>query len=132
MKAQVGIVDYGDSLAPNEESDECIERSRQNVDSLDSKPSEIYRFELLRNEMIELEKRVQRSTYELVNEEGSSGDPSTSSSSTKGVELVQISKKENFPEKHSIKSKKQTQTCGKVFSFLDLIQLLLWSYFGGL
>ncbi|KAG2312055.1 hypothetical protein Bca52824_023612 [Brassica carinata] len=36
-------------------------------------------------------------------------DPSTSSSSTKGVELVQSSKKENFPEKYSIKSKKQTQ-----------------------
>ncbi|CAN7022323.1 unnamed protein product, partial [Brassica rapa subsp. trilocularis] len=52
--------------------DECIERSRENVDSLDSEPSEIYRFELLRNEMIELEKRVQRSAYESVNEEVSS------------------------------------------------------------
>ncbi|CAN6917077.1 unnamed protein product, partial [Brassica oleracea] len=50
-------------------ADERIERSRENIDSLDSKPNEIYQFELLRNEMIELEKRVQRSTDESVNEE---------------------------------------------------------------
>ncbi|KAF2532234.1 hypothetical protein F2Q70_00031240 [Brassica cretica] len=63
--------------------DECIERSRENIDSLDSEPNEIYRFELLMNEMIELEKRVQRSTNEPINEEGSSGDPSISSSNTR-------------------------------------------------
>ncbi|WZZ27392.1 hypothetical protein YC2023_010793 [Brassica napus] len=57
-------------------ADERIERSRENIDSLDSKPNEIYQFELLRNEMIELEKRVQRSTDESVNEEGSFEDPS--------------------------------------------------------
>lgn len=62
--------------APNLLADECIERSRENIDSLDSKPNEIYQFELLRNEMIELEKRVQRSTDESVNEEGSFEDPS--------------------------------------------------------
>lgn len=59
-------------LFNNKQADECIERSRENVDSLDSEPSEIYRFELLRNEMIELDKRVQRSAYESVNEEVSS------------------------------------------------------------
>ncbi|KAF2535618.1 hypothetical protein F2Q70_00006562 [Brassica cretica] len=81
--------------APNLLADEYIERSRENVDRVDSAPNEIYRFELLRNELIELEKRVQGSTDHSVNEEGStSGDPSTSSSSTKGVELVQSSKKE--------------------------------------
>ena len=57
----------------NKHADERIERSRENIDSLDSKPNEIYQFELLRNEMIELEKRVQRSTDESVNEEVSSG-----------------------------------------------------------
>ncbi|KAG2262977.1 hypothetical protein Bca52824_070056 [Brassica carinata] len=86
--------------APNLLADECIERSRENIDSVDSEPNEIYRFELLRNELIELEKRVQGSTDESVNEEGStSGDPPKSSSSMKGVELVQSSKKERVIEK---------------------------------
>ncbi|KAL0657140.1 hypothetical protein Bca4012_077724 [Brassica carinata] len=69
--------------APYLLGDECIERSREKIDSLDSEPNEIYRFELLMNEMIELEKRVQRSTNEPINEEGSSGDPSISSSNTR-------------------------------------------------
>ncbi|KAG2312056.1 hypothetical protein Bca52824_023613 [Brassica carinata] len=47
-------------------------------------------------------------------------DPSTSSSSTKGVELVQSSKKENFPEKYSIKSKKQTQTMTDLASVVPI------------
>lgn len=53
----------------NMQADEYFEKSKENVDSVDSKPSEIYRFELLRNELIELEKRVQGSTDESVNEE---------------------------------------------------------------
>ena len=39
---------------------------------MDSEPNEIYRFELLRNELIELEKRVQGSTDDSLNEEVSS------------------------------------------------------------
>ena len=53
----------------NTQVDEYTERSRENVDSVDSESSEIYRFELLRNELIELEKRVQGSTDESVEEE---------------------------------------------------------------
>ncbi|KAJ4881620.1 hypothetical protein Rs2_38675 [Raphanus sativus] len=64
-----GIVDSGvRKSAPNLLADERTKRSRENADSLDSKPNGIYQFELLRNEMIELEKRVQRSTDESVNE----------------------------------------------------------------
>ncbi|CAN7036697.1 unnamed protein product [Brassica oleracea var. botrytis] len=96
--------------APNLLSDEYIERSREKVDSVDSEPNEIYRFELLRNELIELEKRVQGSTDDSLNEEGStSGDPSTSSSSTKGVELVQSSKRERVIEK-TLDKIKETST----------------------
>lgn len=51
------------------QADEYFEKSSEIVDSGDSKPNEIYRFELLRNELIELEKRVQGSTDESVNEE---------------------------------------------------------------
>ncbi|XP_013607328.1 PREDICTED: LOW QUALITY PROTEIN: uncharacterized protein LOC106313937 [Brassica oleracea var. oleracea] len=96
--------------APNLLADEYIERSREKVDSVDSEPNEIYRFELLRNELIELEKRVQGSTDDSLNEEGStSGDPSTSSSSTKGVELVQSSKRERVIEK-TLDKIKETST----------------------
>ncbi|KAL0842704.1 hypothetical protein Bca101_015949 [Brassica carinata] len=91
--------------------DEYIERSREDVDSVDSESSEIYRFELLRNELIELEKRVQGSTDESVNEEGrTSGDPTPKSSSgMKGVELVQSSKKESVIEK-TLDQIKETST----------------------
>jgi len=48
------------------QTDKYFEKSRENVDNVDSNPNEIYRFELLRNELIELEKRVQGSTDESV------------------------------------------------------------------
>ena len=59
----------GFSFFRNKQVDEYTERSRENVDSVDSESNEIYRFELLRNELIELEKRVQGSTDESVKEE---------------------------------------------------------------
>ncbi|KAH0887824.1 hypothetical protein HID58_050253 [Brassica napus] len=92
---------------PAPKVDEYTERSRENVDSVDSESNEIYRFELLRNELIELEKRVQGSTDESVKEEG--GDPPKSSSSMKGVELVQSSKKESVIEK-TLDQIKETST----------------------
>ncbi|XP_010491166.1 PREDICTED: uncharacterized protein LOC104768809 isoform X1 [Camelina sativa] len=94
---------------PSRESsaDEYFEKSKENVNSVDSKPNEIYRFELLRSELIELEKRVQGSTDESVNEEGrTSEDPR---SSMKGVQLVQSSKKENVIEK-TLDQIKETST----------------------
>ncbi|CAN7004847.1 unnamed protein product [Brassica rapa subsp. trilocularis] len=96
---------------PAPKVDEYTERSRENVDSVDSESSEIYRFELLRNELIELEKRVQGSTDESVEEEGkTSGDPTPkSSSSMKGAELVQSSKKESVIEK-TLDQIKETST----------------------
>lgn len=78
------------------QTDKYFEKSRENVDNVDSNPNEIYRFELLRNELIELEKRVQGSTDESGR---TSEDLPKSSSSTKGVQLVQSSKKENVIEK---------------------------------
>jgi hypothetical protein len=81
---------------PESLTDKYFEKSRENVDNVDSNPNEIYRFELLRNELIELEKRVQGSTDESGR---TSEDLPKSSSSTKGVQLVQSSKKENVIEK---------------------------------
>jgi hypothetical protein len=82
-----------------------------NLISMDSETNEISRFEILRNELIELEMRVKRSTEQSVDEELSnqlllqdvvteriSDDPRQLSSRTKGVQLVQVSKKENIIE----------------------------------
>jgi len=46
-----------------------IEVPAPNVGVVDQEPNEIHRFELLRNELIELEKRVQRSAYQSENNE---------------------------------------------------------------
>ncbi|KAG7554292.1 LETM1-like [Arabidopsis suecica] len=95
---------------PESLTDEYFEKSRENVDSVDSNPNEIYRFELLRNELIELEKRVQGSTDESVNEEGrTSEDLPKLSSGMKGVQLVQSSKKESVIEK-TLDQLKETTT----------------------
>lgn len=46
-----------------------MEQNTSNTDVADSESNEIRRFELLRNELIELEKRVQRSADQSENEE---------------------------------------------------------------
>ncbi|KAK2400939.1 LETM1 protein [Trifolium repens] len=46
-----------------------IEQSTPNVGVVDQESNEIHRFELLRSELMELEKRVQRSTYQSENNE---------------------------------------------------------------
>ncbi|EFH47464.1 hypothetical protein ARALYDRAFT_487429 [Arabidopsis lyrata subsp. lyrata] len=91
---------------PESLTDEYFEKSRENVDSVDSNPNEIYRFELLRNELIELEKRVQGSTDESGR---TSEDLPKLSSSMKGVQLVQSSKKESVIEK-TLDQLKETTT----------------------
>lgn len=48
---------------------EYIGKPSGNLLSIDSEPNEISRFEILRNELIELEKRVKRSTDQSVDEE---------------------------------------------------------------
>ena len=47
---------------------ECVDTT-SNIDVADSESNEILRFELLRNELIELEKRVQRSANQSESEE---------------------------------------------------------------
>lgn len=51
------------------QENECVEQTSSNIDVPDSESNEMWRFELLRNELIELEKRVQRSTDQSDNEE---------------------------------------------------------------
>lgn len=51
------------------QEDELFESDTVNTAVADSKSNEILRFELLRNELIELEKRVQKSANQSENEE---------------------------------------------------------------
>lgn len=51
------------------QGDEHIGQSTLNAGVTESESNDILRFELLRNELIELEKRVQRSTDQSENEE---------------------------------------------------------------
>ncbi|KAF8088856.1 hypothetical protein N665_0528s0014 [Sinapis alba] len=85
---------------PELSGDEFPGKTSGNLLRIDSEPNEISRFEILRNELMELEMRVKRSTAQSIDdEERISEDPPQSSSREKGVQLVQISKKENMIEK---------------------------------
>ncbi|VVA97249.1 unnamed protein product [Arabis nemorensis] len=86
---------------PELSEDEYIGKSSGNLLSLDSEPNEISRFETLRNELIELEMRVKRSTDQSVDEEDiiSNKVPPQSSSRTRNVQLVPTPKMENMIEK---------------------------------
>ncbi|CAN8257052.1 unnamed protein product [Cochlearia groenlandica] len=96
--------------SPKVLAEEYIEKLSVDEDSMDSGPNEIYRFEILRSELIELEKRVQGSADETVNEKGTTSEDSPkSSSSMKGVQLVQSSKKESVIEK-TLDQLKETST----------------------
>ncbi|CAI9780235.1 unnamed protein product [Fraxinus pennsylvanica] len=79
---------------------------------VDSESNEIQRFELLRSELIELEKRVQKSTdqYEYDEEEIQTRDVALRySNEVKGAQLVQVQKKESVIEK-SFDKLKETST----------------------
>ncbi|CAK9320190.1 unnamed protein product [Citrullus colocynthis] len=73
--------------------------------------NEFHRFELLRNELIELEKRVQRSSEESETDEELKDADDTASSfrNSENSQLVQIQKKDNIIEK-SIDKLKETGT----------------------
>lgn len=51
------------------QENECVGQTSSDIDVPDSESNEMWRFELLRNELIELENRVQRSTDQSDNEE---------------------------------------------------------------
>ncbi|KAG7580899.1 LETM1-like [Arabidopsis suecica] len=87
-------------LDPEISGGEYIGKPSGNLLSIDSESNEISRFEILRNELIELEKRVKRSTDQSVDkEEIISEDTPQASSRTESVQLVQTPMKENIIEK---------------------------------
>ncbi|EOA29861.1 hypothetical protein CARUB_v10012955mg [Capsella rubella] len=86
-------------LNPELSGDEYVGKSSGNLLSIESEPNEISRFEILRNELIELEKRVKRSTDKSVDDEEIISEDTQRSSRTENVQLVQTPKKENLIEK---------------------------------
>ncbi|XVF55788.1 hypothetical protein PTKIN_Ptkin06aG0065100 [Pterospermum kingtungense] len=85
--------------------------STSNVGTADSEPNEIRRFEQLRNELIELEKRVKRSADQSAYQEdiGVTDDYTSSINDAGHDQLVQVQKKESIIEK-SLDKIKETST----------------------
>ncbi|KAF7818818.1 LETM1 and EF-hand domain-containing protein anon-60Da, mitochondrial [Senna tora] len=98
-----------DMVSDRDAFENYIEQPTSNVGVVDLESSEIRRFELLRNELIELEKRVERSARQSENddlvilEDGAYGNDSG------GVKMVQVQKKGNIIES-SIGKLKETGT----------------------
>ncbi|CAJ2672757.1 unnamed protein product [Trifolium pratense] len=99
-------------LEPDVDSYEnYIEQSAPNVGVVDQESNEIHRFELLRNELMELEKRVQRSAYQSENNEDLViiDDRARYSGDAGDVQMVRVQTKESILQK-SFDSLKQTGT----------------------
>ncbi|KAK7345303.1 hypothetical protein VNO77_15904 [Canavalia gladiata] len=78
-----------------------IEQSAPNIGVVNQEPNEIRRFELLRNELIELENRVQRSAYQSENNEDLLviDDGAHYIDNAGDVQMARVQKKENILEK---------------------------------
>ncbi|KAF3668308.1 hypothetical protein T459_22439 [Capsicum annuum] len=100
------------SSTPNDIGGDGSKQPSESTGIMDSKPNEVRRFELLRSELMELEKRVQRSAdqYEYEEEESQNTDRiSTHSAGAERTQLVLQKKKESVIEK-SLDKLKETST----------------------
>ncbi|CAL5389190.1 unnamed protein product [Camellia sinensis] len=91
--------DPGSSSVADGNDDESFERISFGTCIADSQSNEIQCFELLRNELMELEKRVQRSADRSENEEEEikmTADTATYTDEAEGSQLVPVQKKENI------------------------------------
>ncbi|CAL5387333.1 unnamed protein product [Camellia sinensis] len=91
--------DPGSLSVADGNDDESFERISFGTCIADSQSNEIQRFELLRNELIELEKRVQGSADRSENEEEEikmTADTATYTDEAEGSQLVPVQKKENI------------------------------------
>ncbi|KAL5545784.1 hypothetical protein UlMin_005471 [Ulmus minor] len=98
-------------LTADKSENELVKQTASNVHFADSQPNDIDRFELLRNELIELEKRVQSSADQSKNEEDLklADDISNFSDDEEATQLVRVQKKGNIIEQ-SIDKLKETST----------------------
>ncbi|KAI8574323.1 hypothetical protein RHMOL_Rhmol01G0345500 [Rhododendron molle] len=98
------------SLTADGNDDELFQKSALSIGVADLQSNEIQRFELLRNELIELEKRVQRSADQAEQEEEEVKWKDGSSNYTyEGAQLAPVQKKGNIIEK-SFDKLKETST----------------------
>ncbi|XP_075078530.1 uncharacterized protein LOC107772817 isoform X2 [Nicotiana tabacum] len=100
------------SSTANDIGDDGSEQPLESTGVVDSKSNEVRRFELLRSELMELEKRVQRSAdqYEYDEEEIQKADcTSTYAAGAESIQLVPQKKKESVIEK-SLDKLKETST----------------------
>ncbi|XVE96358.1 hypothetical protein REPUB_Repub02eG0214400 [Reevesia pubescens] len=93
------------------QGNEFFEQNTSNIGIPDSEPNEICRFEQLRNELIELEKRVKRSAEQSAYEEDIkvTDDRPSSIIDAGHAQLVEVQKKESIIEK-SLDKIKETST----------------------
>ncbi|XP_039031093.1 uncharacterized protein LOC120165705 isoform X1 [Hibiscus syriacus] len=93
------------------QGNELIEQNASKANNSDSEPNEIHRFEQLRNELIELEKRVKRSADKSAYEEDVkvTVDRPSSIDDIGRAPLVEVEKKESIIEK-SLEKIKETST----------------------
>ncbi|KAL3628247.1 hypothetical protein CASFOL_027293 [Castilleja foliolosa] len=100
------------SSAANDNNDEIFEKEAASNEISDSESDEIQRFELLRSELMELEKRVKKSADQHESDEEDvlvKDGASTQNSDDKGSSLVLVPKKDSIIEK-SLDKLKETST----------------------
>ncbi|RVX11912.1 hypothetical protein CK203_009681 [Vitis vinifera] len=104
---------------------EPFEQTTASVSVAESESNEIQRFELLRKELIELEKRVQRSTDQSENEEDVkvTVDNATYRDEDGVTQLVQVQKKENIIEKSFDKLKEASTVYKRLGSLSSSVYL---------
>lgn len=102
--------DNAELTAVEKSEDEVIQQSSSIISATDAEPNEIDRFEQLRNELMELEKRVKKSADQSENEELTAIDVYARSGTDAGDrQLVKSQKKENIIGK-SLDKLKETST----------------------
>ncbi|XP_077230297.1 uncharacterized protein LOC143863504 [Tasmannia lanceolata] len=97
------------STTDQTDDEPCEQATSANRSDANPESNEIHRFELLRNELIELEKRVQRSTDGTQKEENNPTDSKGNYGAAPGYTLVQVQKTESIIGK-SINKLKETGT----------------------
>ncbi|KAL7096553.1 hypothetical protein ACP275_10G086100 [Erythranthe tilingii] len=100
------------SSTANDSNDGFLEQETESKDIADSEPNDIQRFELLRSELMELEKRVQNSADRCESEADEiqvKNGASKYGNDGKGTALVQTQKKDSLIEK-SLDKLKETST----------------------
>ncbi|KAI4370164.1 hypothetical protein MLD38_018540 [Melastoma candidum] len=100
--------DSSDTEKNEVQNEEIASQKNKKIGVVDPDSSGIRRFELLRSELIELEKRVQQTTYESEYVENLTDESSNGNDNVRDM-LVPVEKKENIIEKSVVKLKETSR-----------------------